>query len=152
MSTLSHLSTRWRLKPRKLRSSPRRRFRRRPLPQLPKRRKLQLMIRRLTRSEDPVDPSVKDKDETDNDHEATDHPENPDREVTLMEPEKTDRDAIVATVSDAPVEMVNDDRDVMETEDPDDSTANLAILDLPTRDLTSEKALARATGEPRRTN
>jgi len=111
-----------------------------------------LMIRRLTRSEDPVDPSVKDKDETDNDHEATDHPENPDREVTLMEPEKTDRDAIVATVSDAPVEMVNDDRDVMETEDPDDSTANLAILDLPTRDLTSEKALARATGEPRRTN
>ena len=35
--------------------------------------------RRSTRSEDQVDPSVKDKDETDNDHVATDHPENPDR-------------------------------------------------------------------------
>ena len=45
-----------------------------------------------------------------------------------------------ALVSDAPVEMVNDDRDVMETEDPDDSTANLAILDLPTRYLLIHQA------------
>jgi hypothetical protein len=103
---------------------------------------------------------VKDKDETDNDHVATDHPENPDRAVTLMEPEKTDRDAIVATVSDAPVEkMMNDDRDVKETTDrdvkvteTDDSTENPAIPDLPTRARTSAKALARATGEPRRTS
>ena len=50
-----------------------------------------------------------------------------------MEPEKTDRDAIVATVSDAPVGMVNDDRDVKEKVDPDDSIANLAIHDLHTR-------------------
>lgn len=108
--------------------------------------------RRSTRSEDQVEPSVKDKDETDNDHVATDHPENPDRAVTLMEPEKTDRDAIVATVSDAPVEkMMNDDRDVKETET-DDSTENPAIHDLPTRAPTSAKALARATGEPRRTS
>jgi hypothetical protein len=54
------------------------RFRRRP-PLLPKRRKPQLRRRRSTRSEDQADPSVKDKDETDNDHVATDHPENPDR-------------------------------------------------------------------------
>jgi len=111
-----------------------------------------LRRRRSTRSEDQVEPSVKDKDETDNDHVATDHLENPDRAVTLMEPEKTDRDAIVATVSDAPVEkMMNDDSDVKETET-DDSTENPAIHDLPTRDLTSVKALARATGEPRRTS
>ena len=59
----------------------------------------------------------------------------------MMEPEKTDRDAIVATVSDAPVEkMMNDDRDVKETTDrdvketeTDDSTENPAIHDLPTR-------------------
>ena len=51
----------------------------------------------------------------------------------MMEPEKTDRDAIVATVSDAPVEkMMNDDRDVKETET-DDSTENPVIHDLPTR-------------------
>ena len=59
------------------------RFRRR-LPLLPKRRKPPLRTRRSTRSEDQVESVKEDKDETDNDHEATDHPEDPERLVSLL--------------------------------------------------------------------